>query len=173
MIHFLFLFVVISELRIVNFFGENPIVDSITVKRNGFTVLKYKLLRIPKVNLFNLMFFVVKWVTLPLFTVPKLTWWRSAYLLQGSMLFGDKAYNNYEQEHFSMQCDKIQLRPLRKSNSVRLDMPYEVYYKNHVRKMIENSFAKITDLFPRHIHATSNEAFLLKIFIFILAFTIL
>lgn len=52
-------------------------------------------------------------------------------------------------------------------------MPYEVFYKNHVRKMVENSFTMITDLFPRHIHATSAKGFLLKIFIFVLAFTIL
>ena len=90
-----------------------------------------------------------------------------------SSLFGDKAYNDYEQEDFLLECDQIRLRPARKSNSLRPDMPYEVFYKNHVRKMIENSFAMITDLFPRHIHATSAKGFLLKIFIFVLAFTIL
>jgi hypothetical protein len=94
-------------------------------------------------------------------------------LPEGSSLFGDKAYNDYEQEDFLLECDDIHLRPARKSNSKRPDKPYQSFYKNHVRKMVENSFAMITDLFPRHIHATSTKGFLLKIFIFVLAFTIL
>ena len=94
-------------------------------------------------------------------------------LPEGSSLFGDKAYNDYEQEDYLLECDEIHLRPARKSNSKRPDKPYESFYKNHVRKMVENSFAMITDLFPRHIHATSAKGFLLKIFIFVLAFTIL
>ena len=94
-------------------------------------------------------------------------------LPENSSLFGDKAYNDYEQEDLLLECDEIRLRPIRKSNSKRPDKPYEAYYKNHVRKMIENSFTMITDLFPRHIHATTTKGFLLKIFIFVLAFTIL
>ncbi|TAG18646.1 MAG: IS982 family transposase [Cytophagia bacterium] len=94
-------------------------------------------------------------------------------LPEGSHLFGDKAYNDYEQEDLLLECDEISLKPVRKSNSKRADKPYEAFYKNHVRKMVENSFAMITDLFPRHIHATSDKGFLLKIFIFVLAFTIL
>jgi Transposase DDE domain len=94
-------------------------------------------------------------------------------LPNGSSLFGDKAYNDYEQEDFLHECDKIHLKPIRKSNSKRPDKPYQAFYKNHVRKMVENSFAMITNLFPRHIHATSVKGFLLKIFIFVLAFTIL
>jgi hypothetical protein len=91
----------------------------------------------------------------------------------GSSLFGDKAYNDYQQEDFLLECDQINLQPLRKSNSKRKDQPYEVFYKKHVRKMVENTFSQITDLFPRHIHATSTKGFLLKITLFILAFTML
>lgn len=94
-------------------------------------------------------------------------------LPEGSILFGDKAYNDYEQEDLMLEWDDIKLNPARKSNSKRPDKPYEIFYKNHVRKMVENSFAMITDMFPRHIHATSAKGFLLKIFIFVLAFTIL
>ena len=59
------------------------------------------------------------------------------------------------------------------NRSKRKDFPYEVAYKKMIRKQIENSFTQITDLFPKHIHATNIGAFLLKIFLFVVAFTIL
>jgi hypothetical protein len=71
------------------------------------------------------------------------------------------------------ECDEITLRPIRKSNSKRKDLPYQAAYKKMIRKQIENTFTLITDLLPKHIHATNIEAFLLKIFLFVLAFTIL
>ena len=94
-------------------------------------------------------------------------------LPQNSHLFGDKACNDYEIEEFMNECDGIMLRPIRKSNSKRKDFPYQVAYKKMVRKQIENSFTLLTDLLPKHIHATNIEAFLFKIFLFVLAFTIL
>lgn len=94
-------------------------------------------------------------------------------LPKNSQLFGDKAYNDYEIEDFMYECDEIMLRPVRKSNSKRKDFPYEAAYKKMIRKQIENTFTMITDLLPKHIHATNIEAFLLKIFLFVLAFTIL
>lgn len=90
-----------------------------------------------------------------------------------SQLFGDKAYNDYQIEDLMSQCDDIWLQPNRKINSKRPDKPYQAAYKKMIRKQVENSFTMITDLFPRHIHATTVEAFLLKIFLFVLAFTII
>lgn len=94
-------------------------------------------------------------------------------LPKNSQLFGDKAYNDYEIEDFMYECDEIMLRPIRKSNTKRKDFPYQDAYKKSIRKQIENTFTLITDLLPKHIHATTIEAFLLKIFLFVLAFTIL
>lgn len=94
-------------------------------------------------------------------------------LEEGSNLYGDKAYNDYDEEDLLCECEQIYLKPHRKSNSKRKDLPFQVFLKNHIRKQIENSFAMITDLLPRHIHATSTEGFLLKILLFVLAFTIL
>jgi Transposase DDE domain len=94
-------------------------------------------------------------------------------LPKNSQLFGDKAYNDYEIEDLMQECDEIRLRPIRKSNSKRKDFSYEAAYKKMIRKQIENTFTLITDLLPKHIHATNIEAFLLKIFLFVLAFTIL
>ena len=90
-----------------------------------------------------------------------------------SNLYGDKAYNNYDEEDMLNQEDQIYLKPHRKKNSKRKDQPWDVFLKNHVRKQVENSFAMITDMFPRHIHATNTEGFLAKITLIVLAFTIL
>lgn len=87
-------------------------------------------------------------------------------LPEGSNLYGDKACNDYDEEDLHCECEQIYLKPHQKV------MQFEVFLKKHIRKQIENSFAIITDLFPGHIHATSTEGFLLKILLFVLAFTI-
>jgi Transposase DDE domain len=90
-----------------------------------------------------------------------------------SSLYADKAYNDYEQEDYLEECEQIYLKAHRKSNTLRKDSPSQRFLKNHVRKQVENSFSQITDLFPRHLHATSPMGFLLKIFLFVLVFMIL
>jgi Transposase DDE domain len=95
------------------------------------------------------------------------------HLPQGSDLYADKAYNDYEQEDYLAECEQIYLQAQRKSNTKRPDEPAERFLKNHFRKQIENTFSQITDCFPRHIHATNPQGFLLKIFLFVLAFMIL
>ncbi len=94
-------------------------------------------------------------------------------LQEGSSLYADKAYNDYDEEDLLRECEQIYLKPQRKSNSKRKDLPFQVFLKKHIRKQIETSFAMITDLFPRHLHATSIQGFLLKILLFVLAFTII
>lgn len=60
------------------------------------------------------------------------------------------------------ECDEIMFRSIRKSNSKRKEFPYEAAYKKMIRKRIENTCTKMTDLLPKHIHATNIEAFCLK-----------
>ena len=77
--------------------------------------------------------------------------------------------NDYNEEDLLFEGEQIYRKPHRKNNSKRKNLPFQVFLK----KQIESSFAIITDLLPKHIHATSTESFLLKILLFILAFTIL
>ncbi len=93
-------------------------------------------------------------------------------LPEGSELYADSAYTDYEQEDLYAECDQIYLKTHRKKNSLRPDQPYEKFLKNTFRKPVEAVFSQITNLFPRKIHAVTPQGFLLKVFLFILAFSI-
>lgn len=90
----------------------------------------------------------------------------------GSELYGDSGYTDYEQEDLYAECDQIYLKIHRKKNSLRPDPAWDVFLKKTFRKPVENVFSQITNLFPRNIHAVTAEGFLLKLFLFLLAFTI-
>lgn len=89
----------------------------------------------------------------------------------GSQLYADSGYTDYQLEDLYQTCETIELKICRKSNSKRKDKPYEAYLKNHYRKKIENVFSGITALFPKKIHAVTAKGFLLKIILFIFAYT--
>ncbi len=69
-------------------------------------------------------------------------------------------------------AELMELMIQRKSNSKRPDEPWVKFIKEQMRKGIETSFSEIKALFPRKIHAVTFEGFLLKLVMFILAFTI-
>ena len=93
-------------------------------------------------------------------------------LPEGSELYGDKGYVDYELEDLYAECEGIELRIPRKSNSLRPDPAWDVFLKRHFRKPIETVFSEITNLFGRTIHAVTAQGFLLKVFLFLFAFTI-
>lgn len=88
-----------------------------------------------------------------------------------SHLFGDAGYVDYEQEDYYAECEQIHLRIQRKSNSTRKDEPYQVFLKKHIRQEIERVFSQITLRFPKKIHAVTEKGFILKIVLFLLAYT--
>jgi hypothetical protein len=92
-------------------------------------------------------------------------------LPQGSELYADSGYTDYGLEDLYQACEQIQLKVCRKSNSKSKDKPYEAYLKNHYRKKIETVFSGITALFPKKIHAVTVKGFLLKIMLFLFAYT--
>ncbi|PVD51639.1 hypothetical protein DC498_14560 [Terrimonas sp.] len=60
----------------------------------------------------------------------------------------------------------------RKRNSKRPDEPWTRFIKEHMRKGIETTFSQIKGLFLRKIHAVTFKGFLIKLVMFILAFTL-
>jgi uncharacterized membrane protein len=60
----------------------------------------------------------------------------------------------------------------RKSNSKRKDEPWVRFLKEHMRNGIETTFSMLKALFLRKIHAVTFKGFLLKIMLFIVAFTL-
>jgi len=90
----------------------------------------------------------------------------------GSELFADSAYTDYELEEYYKELEQIYLLVERKSNSKRADTPAMKFIKKYMRKRIETTFSEITAFFPKKIHAVTAEGFLLKVFLFIFAYTL-
>ena len=88
-----------------------------------------------------------------------------------SNIYGDSAYTDYTIEEDAKMGDEINLMIQRKSNSKRKDDPWIRFLKEYSRKRIETTFSEIKNLFLRKIHAVTFKGFLLKILMFIVAFT--
>lgn len=89
-----------------------------------------------------------------------------------SRIYGDAAYTDYTIEDDIKYGDGIDLQIQRKSNSKRKDEPWMRFLKQHNRKRIETTFSEIKNLFLRKIHAVTFKGFLIKILMFIVAFTL-
>jgi len=89
-----------------------------------------------------------------------------------SHLYADSSYTDYEQEAYYAQCEQIYLQVQGKSNSQRKDSPSMAFLKKAMRQKIEQAFSQITRLFPKHIHAVTQKGFILKITLFLLAYSL-
>lgn len=93
-------------------------------------------------------------------------------LPQGSTLFGDSAYTDYNLEETCMDAENIRLMIDRKRNSQKPHKPWENGMITHYRKKIETVFSQISYMFPKRIHAVTSQGLVLKIILFIFVFTI-
>lgn len=89
-----------------------------------------------------------------------------------SEVYGDKAYTDYTVEDALKTFDNVNFDPIRKKNSTRYDEPLVRQYKKMIRKRIETTFSLISSFFPKWIHAVTLRGFLIKISLFIFAFTL-
>ena len=90
----------------------------------------------------------------------------------GSHVYADKAYNDYREEDLLLEAADIHLCPARKKNSLRAVPPYAVYWRELMRKRVETAIGQIQLLFPKSIHAVTPEGFELKVFLFVLAYSV-
>jgi hypothetical protein len=93
-------------------------------------------------------------------------------LPEKSKVYADKAYNNYEMEDLLNEAANIQLLPIRKKNSKRSLPPYIAFVQHHYRKIIETAGSLINRLLPKKIHAVTPCGFVLKVTLFVLAYSI-
>lgn len=93
-------------------------------------------------------------------------------LPEGSLLYGDKAYNEYFTEDILADACDIELLPQRKKNSKRAVPAYVEYLQQVYRKKIETGFSLLKRLLPESIHAVTARGFELKVFLFVLACSI-
>jgi len=90
----------------------------------------------------------------------------------GSQLYADAGYTCYEVEDLLAACEQVELLACRKSNSRRADEPHIAFLKDYYRKRIETTFSGITNFFPKKIHAVTPQGFILKLILFIFAYTL-
>lgn len=89
-----------------------------------------------------------------------------------AQLFVDAGYNFYEWEDYLCEKGQLRLQVPRKTNSKRAREPWLELHKSLVRKYIETTIGEIGKLFPKKIHATNLNGFLLKIALFLFAYQI-
>jgi hypothetical protein len=90
-------------------------------------------------------------------------------LPNGSILYADKAYNDYEIEDLLKEVEHIHLLPMRKKNSKRALPPYISFVQSYHRKRVETAGSLIEQLLPKSIHAVTSQGFELKVALFVLA----
>src|SRR6266849_9986604 len=90
-------------------------------------------------------------------------------LPDGSIIYADKAYNDYAIEDLLKEVDHIQLIPMRKKNSKRALPPYISFVQSYHRKRVETAGSLIEQLLPKSIHAVTSQGFELKVALFVIA----
>ena len=90
----------------------------------------------------------------------------------GSQVYADKAYHDYVMEDVLLEASHIQLYPMRKKHSKRPLPPYLAYVQHYYRKRIETVGSLIERMLPKSIHAVTAEGFELKVFLFVLAYSL-
>jgi len=86
-----------------------------------------------------------------------------------SIIYADKAYNDYEIEDLLHEVDHIHLIPMRKKNSKRALPPYISFVQSYHRKRVETAGSLIEQLLPKSIHAVTSQGFELKVALFVIA----
>jgi hypothetical protein len=90
----------------------------------------------------------------------------------GSTIDADRGCTDYSTEDLLQEAQRVQLRAMRKKNSTRPVPRWIAYLQFHGRKMIETAGSLITQLLPKSIHAVTTQGFELKVFLFVLAYSI-
>lgn len=90
-------------------------------------------------------------------------------LPDGSIIYADKAYNDYEIEDLLKEVEHIHLIPIRKKNSKRAVSPSISFVQSYYRKRVETAGSLIEQLLPKSIHAVTSQGFELKVALFVIA----
>ena len=96
----------------------------------------------------------------------------SCNIPEGSHVYADKASNDYQMEDTLLEAAEIHLSPIRRKNSPSMLPPYSAYVQHDYRKRIETVGSLLERMLPNTIHAVTAEGFELKVFLFVLAYSI-
>jgi Transposase DDE domain len=93
-------------------------------------------------------------------------------LPENSVIYADRAYNDYDIEDLLQEIDHIFLLPMRKKNSKRPLPAYVSFVQHYHRKMIETVGSLIEQMLPKSIHAVTSQGFELKVALFVIAYSL-
>lgn len=88
-----------------------------------------------------------------------------------SCIYADAGYTDYKAEDLAFEAEMIHLMVVRKSNSHRKDSVSMRYIKDAKRKQIETTFSIIKSKMLKSIHAVTQQGFLIKVALFVIAFS--
>jgi hypothetical protein len=88
-----------------------------------------------------------------------------------SKIYMDAGYTDYLSEEDLFEAEMIHAMVQRKSNSKRPDEPHIRFIKQYMRKGIETTFSELKAKMLRSIHAVTQQGFLLKVTLFVIAFS--
>lgn len=87
-----------------------------------------------------------------------------------SSIYMDAGYSHYQTEDIAFDAESLHLMIGRRSNSIRPDEPHIRFLKETMRKKIETTFSILKAKMLRSIHAVTENGFLLKVALFVIAF---
>ena len=93
----------------------------------------------------------------------------SRNLPEGSIIYGDSAYLDYEHQDMLEGVEKVKMVAEPKSNSTKAIDLHDFVNLKYIRKFIEGTFGVISRLMPRKIHAVTSQGFEIKIVGFLVA----
>ena len=88
-----------------------------------------------------------------------------------STVYGDSAFTLYAVEDLLQESCGIDLSPMRKKNSKRPASASLAYLQAVGRKQVETAGSLIERLLPKSIHAVTAKGFMLKVFLFVVAYS--
>jgi hypothetical protein len=91
---------------------------------------------------------------------------------EGSWIYADRADNDDAMEDVLLEAAHVRLCPIRQKNSKRTLPPYIASVPHYDRKMIETVGSLLERMLPNTIHAVTAAGVELKVFLFVLAYSI-
>lgn len=88
-----------------------------------------------------------------------------------SCIYMDAGYTDYLSEDDLFEAELIRAMVQRKKNAKRKDEPHVAFIKQYMRKEIETTFSELKAKMLRTIHAVTQQGFLLKVALFVIAFS--
>jgi len=93
-------------------------------------------------------------------------------LPEGSVLYADAAYTDYDWEQAWCEVEQVELQAARRTTSKRPHEPWQNFLIQHFRTGVETTISQITARFPKSIHAVTAQGFARKVLLFVFTHTL-